>query len=459
MEGPFNSPPFTPWFATSPLMTREKSDSRERRVIVDLSFPQGGINKFIAPHMYNGQEAVHNLPTIDQAVATIASMCPGDVHLAVVDLSRAYRHFPVAPLDWPLLGIAHQGSLYFDKRIPFGARMSSYVMQSTASYITRALDRKKVKAHMYLDDIILAGATKGIVERDYDTTLSLLKGLGLEVAEKKLQPPAPTVKWLGIIIDVPNNQLRIPKEKIAQIRRCMAAASGRSKITKRHLQRVIGLANHIAKIVRAARIFICRILAALRAAHDDARITVCPLIKADLNWFKAHLRDFDGKAIIPSNRTVERIWADACPKGAGASDGKSCYMHQFSDEMTDGHNINELEAINCMAAVRAFVTRDHAGGTVEVHCDNRSAVDALTSGRARDLILAACARAMWFHAACMEVDLKFTHVAGEAMVLPDALSRVAVDARHDRLARAFIRDIPLRVIKVGHEMFDYNLLK
>ena len=39
MLGPFDSPPFTPWTQTNPLLTRPKKDSHSRRVIMDLSWP------------------------------------------------------------------------------------------------------------------------------------------------------------------------------------------------------------------------------------------------------------------------------------------------------------------------------------------------------------------------------------------------------------------------------------
>ena len=44
LYGPYSAPPFTPWMAISLLMMREKPDSTDRRVIVDLSYPDGGIN-------------------------------------------------------------------------------------------------------------------------------------------------------------------------------------------------------------------------------------------------------------------------------------------------------------------------------------------------------------------------------------------------------------------------------
>ena len=59
LAGPYTLPPFTPWFKASPMMSREG-----RRIIVDLSYPDGGIYLYIAPHIYNGQDAAHNLPTV-----------------------------------------------------------------------------------------------------------------------------------------------------------------------------------------------------------------------------------------------------------------------------------------------------------------------------------------------------------------------------------------------------------
>ena len=130
LEGPFANPPFTPWFHTSPLMTREKDDKNSRRIIVDLSYPDGGVNAQIPHHTFDGRDALHNLPTITSATQTIAHTCPGEIHLAVIDLSRAYRHFPVTPLDWPLLGCGWGGAWTFDRRLPFGSRMSSFAMQT-----------------------------------------------------------------------------------------------------------------------------------------------------------------------------------------------------------------------------------------------------------------------------------------------------------------------------------------
>ena len=208
LSGPYEAPPFTPWCVVSPLMTRKKSEVGKRRIIVDLSFPDGGINKQITKNTFDGKGVGHSLPTIMSAVNTINEMGHTDIWLSVIDLSRAYRHFAVCPLDWPLLGIKKEDKYYFDKSLPFGARMSSYVMQTIAAFTVRALKRRNIDTH--------------------------------------------------------NNSLSIPEPKLKHIKLCLAQASTLKTLTLKQLQRVIGVVNHLSKVVHPARLFIGGLLAAMR---------------------------------------------------------------------------------------------------------------------------------------------------------------------------------------------------
>ena len=57
MIGPLDKAPLAPWTQTSPIMTRPKKDSENRRVIVGLSFLLGlSVNDGIAPH------CIQNIP-------------------------------------------------------------------------------------------------------------------------------------------------------------------------------------------------------------------------------------------------------------------------------------------------------------------------------------------------------------------------------------------------------------
>ena len=55
MIDPFDLPPFMPWTQVSPMMTRPKRNSDNRRVIVNLSYPKyKGVNAGIVKGTYLG---------------------------------------------------------------------------------------------------------------------------------------------------------------------------------------------------------------------------------------------------------------------------------------------------------------------------------------------------------------------------------------------------------------------
>ena len=166
------------------VQSEPTAEEGKRCVIIDLSFPEGDVNASIHPRLYNGQEVAHSLPTITDLLQMVRLGNMDDTLLAVMDISRAYRHFPVCPLDWPLLVLKHGHKYYFDMAIPFGARLPSFVMQMAAQFIIRALDRQGIRALMYLDDLIFI-TTQREATAHYNQAIDLLGRLGLEVASHK----------------------------------------------------------------------------------------------------------------------------------------------------------------------------------------------------------------------------------------------------------------------------------
>lgn len=64
--GPFQQQPFDPWVRLSPMMTRPKKNSANRRVIIDLSFPEGtSVNDRISIDSIYGRDSRYTLPTIN----------------------------------------------------------------------------------------------------------------------------------------------------------------------------------------------------------------------------------------------------------------------------------------------------------------------------------------------------------------------------------------------------------
>ena len=290
LVGPFPDPPFKPWCNISPIMTRPKQDTTERRVIVDLSFPDGGVNKYIHKNVVDGEIVSHTLPTVKNAIDIIRDVGVHKAFLSCIDISRAYRNFRTCPSDWPLLVIKHNGQYFMDTAIPFGSRMSSWFVQNIAEFIMRALKQKGITSLIYLDDILLISDDAATAQHDYEAAQALLLSLGLPLAVRKLSPPSRDLIWLGIRFDLQNNMLAIPDKKLEEIRDVILQTKEKSMISVRHLQKLVGVINHIGKAVPPARLFMSRLLETLRAS-DKKSVQVDENILADIRWFKTYLRD------------------------------------------------------------------------------------------------------------------------------------------------------------------------
>ena len=88
----------------SPLMSHPK-DGDSRRVIMDLSFPQGNaLNDHLTKEIFDGTRFVLKLPSIEDIVKDIISTREDPV-MFKVDVARAFRNLPVDPVDALKLGI------------------------------------------------------------------------------------------------------------------------------------------------------------------------------------------------------------------------------------------------------------------------------------------------------------------------------------------------------------------
>ena len=120
--GPFETPPFTQWTHTNPLITREKRGSESHRVITDMSWPLGhSVNAAIPKDSYQGQPAKTTLPTLDYILQKVRQY-GSNTYMSSIDISRAYAQLRVDPLDWPLQSILWKGQYYVATALQFGYR-------------------------------------------------------------------------------------------------------------------------------------------------------------------------------------------------------------------------------------------------------------------------------------------------------------------------------------------------
>lgn len=152
MVGPFEDPPFLPWTRISPMMTRPKKESELRRIIVDLSYPEGeSVNAGIDISNVLGRDTSYSLPNIMDLVTRLQAQGRGSV-IWKADLARAYRQLRIDPIDMPLFGVKFDSEVYIDCCPPFGCRSSSTACQRVANALVYFMNRKGHHTLAYLDD-------------------------------------------------------------------------------------------------------------------------------------------------------------------------------------------------------------------------------------------------------------------------------------------------------------------
>ena len=212
IHGPFDHPPFDN-FHTSPFMTRDKPGAPHRRVIIDLSFPQGeAVNSNIDKNQYLGTDFV--LPSIDLITSKVRKLGKGSL-LYKIDISRAFRSVKIDPRDYFLLGLKHE-NYYLDTCLRFGYRHGSRIFQRLSDAIRFIMTSQGHDVINYIDDVIGFG-TASTANTSFGALQALLQKLGFDISINKLVRPATKVTCLGVEVNSEEFTVAVPEEKLSNI--------------------------------------------------------------------------------------------------------------------------------------------------------------------------------------------------------------------------------------------------
>ena len=157
----------------SPFMTHEKSNSTNRRVIIDLSWPKDySVNAGVDKNSYVGTDFVLSFPTIDDITEAVKKVGKG-AHLYKIDVSRAFRHVRLDPHDYDVRR----------RNAPVWELSWDANFQRLSDAIRHMMCHQGFTVLNYIDDFI-GVATPSVIRRSYDTLFKLLQKLGLEVSIK-----------------------------------------------------------------------------------------------------------------------------------------------------------------------------------------------------------------------------------------------------------------------------------
>ena len=104
--------------------------------------------------------------------------------------------------------------------------------------------------------------------------ISLLRKLGFSINWKKVVDPSQVLVFLGIEIDTVKLELRLPEDKLMQLKDELASFMQSRRASKHQLQSLVGKLNWAAAVVYGGRVFLRRIINSFSPLKHKAHKTV-----------------------------------------------------------------------------------------------------------------------------------------------------------------------------------------
>ena len=180
--------------------------------------------------------------------------------MAKVDLQSAYRSVKISEHSKQVRGLKWQfgkKTVYLrDTCLCFGSKLALGIFHRLTQSVRRMLFRRGLKAIVvYLDDFFIKADTFQECMEAMNMLITLLRKLGFNINWKKVVDPSIRITFLGIEIDSIAMCLRLPDEKLIQVRHELSLFLNRKRASKRQLQSLAGKLNFCASVVHGGRVF------------------------------------------------------------------------------------------------------------------------------------------------------------------------------------------------------------
>ena len=303
------------------------------RLIVDLSSPrEHSVNDGIFKNLCSLKYA-----SVEDAVQRIWSMGRGTL-LAKIDIEHTYRNVPVHTEDRLLLVMQWREKFYMDTVLPFGLRSAPKIFSAVADVLEWILLQVGVTFIIhYLDDYLTMGKKH---TKECENNLAIIQQicawLGFPLKVVKMEGPTEILIFLGILIDTLRMELRLPQEKLAELKSLTAQWKYKQASTKCQLLSFIDKLAHAAKIVKPGRTFLWRMLDVAHSINDlNHYVKLKSDFKSDLAWWECFFGALEWALHSTINKHLQRygIWM---PQDLGAAG-------HIGEEWADGFRLNGIE--------------------------------------------------------------------------------------------------------------------
>ena len=436
IAGPFLSRPL-PNLKLSPIgiVPKKKTSGSSWRLIQHLSHPLGrSVNDYIDPAFTSVQYT-----SFDKVLETIGKLGKSTL-LAKMDVLSAFRLLIIHPDDFELFGFKFKGKFYIDKCLPMGCSASCALFEKFATFIewtVRYKSRLDSIEH-YLDDFLFAGKAE---TEDCKFLMSVFRQvcneLGVPIAEEKTVGPTCVLIFLGLEIDTEKMVIRIPADKLDEVREKLLFVLNRNKVTLRELQSLVGLLNFCARAIPTVRAFNRRFCDAMCGiVKPDHYIRVTRAIKDDIEMWLTFLSKFNGTCKFGPNTWLTNYQLNLFTDSAGNAElGCGVFFSghwtffpwpeswKSQEIMSD---ITFLELVPILLSI--FLFKTHLSNKyILFNTDNKALVSIINKKSSKSKRVMQLVRPFVLQTMLCNMQFKACHIEGRSNCIADAISRKQLD--------------------------------
>ena len=443
VSGPYS---LSPWrdIVISPLMTAHKKP-RGRRTVFDATYGDLSVNNATPGDSYLGQPTAYTYPKVEDYRCLVLKAGRG-CFMWKRDLSRFFLQLPMDPVDYNKVGMVWRGLFFIFVCLAFGLRHSGLNGQrvtDAVSWILRCLgldtdDEKPFNVVNYVDD--LGGVEKELARAyaAFEKLGWLLKDLGLDESVEKAVPPTTLMTYLGVEFDSQAMEMRVPAEKLQEIKSEIRLWMRRTTITKKELQSLLGKLFWISRVVKHSRVFLGRMLDQLRSMagkQDNKKVKLLEETRKDITWWANYVEHYNGVELItieePIMLSYEQLLdtphdvcaGDATPVGGGAWHGYEYWCDKLPEDLQDPQIPIHVKEFWTLIVSAKLWGDTWTGRVMILYCDNDAVCEVIWHKKPRDQIMLSLLREFLFVVVTKKFYPVVRKIASKDNHLADHISR------------------------------------
>ena len=370
-----------------------------------------------------GSTSTSSLPHSLDNHGVLACLLTPPAFLATLDISEAYTHIPMRPNLYRYLAFSYLGQLYFFHALPFGLNVAPYIFTQVLAWPLHCLRDRGISLLAYLEDIVIWHRDRNTLLAQVQQVMVFLQDMGFRLNLAKSQPyPSPSAVWLGVHWLPQTGRWHLPVEGQEAIRRAALALLRAPLVTRRQIERLVGVINFACQVHRFLRPFLQPLTKGgtiARAAERDTPAPLPPPMREVLTFWTSptpwlHVPRFH------SDLPWHSLCTDASNHGWGALLQPSL---TGSGEWSPKERALHVNVLELRAVLRALHFFDLRHLSLRIYTDNESVRYTLAACRTKSLALRQELIALLSALQARDLTFQVLRVPTALNVVADALSR------------------------------------